>query len=105
MCRCGTHRPINGGETNDSFSPNSTGSEPASKVSYGARRAVPPAKAERPLSVGSTDLRRDAGQRARRADSRACCPFAQPRWFDSKQPMANSERWWGEAPKFTLDQL
>ena len=25
--------------------------------------------------------------------------------FDSKQPMANSERRWGEAPKFTLDQL
>ena len=25
--------------------------------------------------------------------------------FDSKQPMGNSERRWGEAPKFTLDQL
>ena len=25
--------------------------------------------------------------------------------FDSKQPLANSERRWGEAPEFPLDQL
>jgi hypothetical protein len=35
----------------------------------GARGRVPAAKAERPLSVQSTDLRGDAGQRARRAGS------------------------------------
>jgi hypothetical protein len=41
----------------------------AGKVSLGAGGRVPAAKAERPLSVQSTDLRGDAGQRARRADS------------------------------------
>jgi hypothetical protein len=39
------------------------------KVRNGARGRVPAAKAERPLSVQSRDLRGDAGQRARRADS------------------------------------
>ena len=35
----------------------------------GHEDAFPAAKAERPLSVQSTDLRGDAGQRARRAES------------------------------------
>src|SRR6476659_3843179 len=38
-------------------------------VCLGAEGRVPAAKAERPLSVQSRDLRGDAGQRARRADS------------------------------------
>ncbi len=45
---------------------------------FGERRRVPAAKAERPLSVQSRDLRGDAGQRARRADSghsRGCDPI------------------------------
>ena len=44
-------------------------SDCAGKVSLGASGRVPAAKAERPLSVQSTDLRGDVGQRARRADS------------------------------------
>ena len=39
-------------------------------VGFGARGRVPAAKAERPLSVQLGDLRREARQRARRADFR-----------------------------------
>jgi hypothetical protein len=38
------------------------------RVCFGASGRVPAAKAERPLSVQSTDLRGDVGQRARLAD-------------------------------------
>src|ERR1700720_1901556 len=40
------------------------------------------AKAERPLSVQSRDLRGHAGQGARRADSRPSCPHPGTRRFD-----------------------
>jgi hypothetical protein len=65
---------------------------PAANGGKGASGRVPAAKAERPLSVQSTDLRGDVGQRARRADSGRSQDRDPAAGFDPELPF-KTERW------------